>query len=292
MPPPDPDAPPHAFATPLERAQASGGPRDRISLTEDIREVEIGAFQGERGVTQRIRFDIVAEVMPAPEAVAGDDVDGILSYDTLIEAVDGALAAERVNLLETLAERIAARVLGHASAARVFVRIGKLDRGPYVLGVEIVRTRADLPEATRMPEAPRPRVLCLPAGAHAAGGLPRLLDRLAAEAPALLLATPDAPAPQAATATAQRRIDLLAIEQAAWQVAARDDRLSVVATRTELDWSLRQRRLALWAPGRIVGDATDAPSDLGPEALAAWIAARLDARDVTPAAAVAEALSS
>ena len=291
MPPPDPDALRRAFAAPLARAGGSVRPYDRISLTEYVRKVEIGAFQDERGVTQRIRFDIEAEVMPAPEAVAGDDVDGILSYDTLIAAVDAALAAERVNLLETLAERIAARVLAHAAAAGVSVRIGKLDRGPYVLGVEIVRTRDDVPAAAPGPDAPRPLVLCLPPGAHSSDALPGLLDRLAAAGPALLLATPEEATPRAATAAAQTRIDLLAIEQAGWLLAAYDDRLNVVATRTELDWSLRQRRIAVWAPGRIVGDATDAPPNVRPRTLAAWIGARLGARTVSVPDAVEDALA-
>ncbi|MGH1357118.1 MAG: dihydroneopterin aldolase, partial [Thalassovita sp.] len=43
-------------------------------------EVEIGAFQQERGTTQRIRFNIVVEVQPLTGPV-DDDVDRILSYD-------------------------------------------------------------------------------------------------------------------------------------------------------------------------------------------------------------------
>ena len=42
-----------AFAHPFERAQASAeGKYDRISLRDHIVDVEIGAFQSERGVTQ------------------------------------------------------------------------------------------------------------------------------------------------------------------------------------------------------------------------------------------------
>ena len=48
-----------AFAHPLERAQASAeGKYDRISLRDHIVEVEIGAFQSERGVTQRVCFNV------------------------------------------------------------------------------------------------------------------------------------------------------------------------------------------------------------------------------------------
>jgi dihydroneopterin aldolase len=68
-----------AFAHPEERAAASAtaDPRDRISLRDHVVEVEIGAFQKERGHTQRILFNVVVEVRPAPEPL-DDDVDKIL----------------------------------------------------------------------------------------------------------------------------------------------------------------------------------------------------------------------
>ena len=52
------------------------------------------------------------------------------------------LSEERLNLLETLAERVAERILLAPQAQRVFVRIEKLDRGPGNLGVEIVRSKS------------------------------------------------------------------------------------------------------------------------------------------------------
>ena len=59
-----------AFAHPEDRAEATAGadPRDRISLRDHVVEVEIGAFQAERGVTQRVRFNVVVEVRPDPGA--------------------------------------------------------------------------------------------------------------------------------------------------------------------------------------------------------------------------------
>ncbi|TFL19606.1 dihydroneopterin aldolase [Jannaschia formosa] len=272
-----------AFAAPLDRARAepAADPRDRIALREHVRDVEIGAFQQERGVTQRVRFDIVCEVMLDAEAVAGDDVDGILSYDTLIDAVSAELAAERVNLLETLAERIAARVLAQPRAARVFVRIDKLDRGPHVLGVEIVRSRARLgPVASAEGAAPRPRVVLLGPGMLDAPGLEAMIGRLAKDGPAIVVVAPDGTAPQAGHKLAQRRIDLLALEQAAWRLAARDPRCVVIASRTELDWALRQGNLSVWAPSRMVLDATGGPEGADPRALTRWLASEFDAREV------------
>ncbi|MEL6585572.1 MAG: dihydroneopterin aldolase [Pseudomonadota bacterium] len=277
-----------AFAAPHDRAAAQdpGALRDRISLRDHIREVEIGAFQQERGVTQRVRFDIVAEVALDPEAVAGDDVDGILSYDTLIDAIDAELEAARVNLLETLAERLAARVLLQDQAARVFVRIEKLDRGPHILGVEIVRSRTIRP-AVAAPEdpPPPPRILVLPPKAASDPAFAAFLDRVAEHAsPTILCATPDFAPPQADHTMAQRRIDLLALEQAAWLLAAQDPRCVVIDSRTELDWALRQGNLSVWAPSRMVLDAVDGPTGTDPLILAQWLGATFNAVDVTPLA--------
>ena len=100
-----------AFAHPSERSQATSSvPLDRISLRDHIVDVEIGAFQAERGVTQRICFNVVVEVQPLSGPI-DDDVDRILSYDRVTEAIALELADERLNLLETLAERVAERIL-------------------------------------------------------------------------------------------------------------------------------------------------------------------------------------
>ncbi len=276
-----------AFHHPSERAKALAGdpPRDRIAMTEHRREVEIGAFQAERGVTQTVQFDVVVEVATRAEQ-AVDDVDRILSYDTIVEAIDAALAAERVNLLETLAARIADRILSHPLAARCIVRIGKLDRGPYVLGVEILRNAPETRGPLRLlPEdAPHPRVVYLSAEAIARPDLPDLLDRLEQEGVPLILCVgrPDTPAPRAAHAMPQRRIDLLAIEQSAWVLAARDPRCVVVDSRTELDWAMRHGQISVWAPSKLVLDAHDGPGTAvrDPFALALWLAQAFEARDV------------
>ena len=130
-----------AFAHPKERSEASEAEtvHDRISLRDHIVDVEIGAFQSERGNKQRVCFNIVVEVKPFQNKLE-DDVDRILSYDKVTEAITTELSVERLNLLETLADRIADRILSEPQAIRVFVRIEKLDRGPGALGVEIVRS--------------------------------------------------------------------------------------------------------------------------------------------------------
>ena len=71
---------------------------------------------------------------------------------------------------------------------------------------------------------------------------------------------------------AQRRIDLLAIEQNAWVLAARDPRCVVVATRTEIDWAMKHGQTIVWAPSKLVLDAVDGPHSREPVALALWLA--------------------
>ena len=117
---------------------------DRIHLRDHVVTAEIGAFQSERGREQRLRFTLTVDLRD-PVGGADDHVDHILSYDVLVQAVDAALADQRYNLVETLAERIAAEVLSDPRAARITVTVEKLDRGPGALGVSIIRHRGRVP---------------------------------------------------------------------------------------------------------------------------------------------------
>ena len=272
-----------AFAHPAARSEATAEGRDRLSLRDHVVAAEIGAFQAERGTRQRLRFNIVAEI-PRDTAPLADDVDRILSYDTLTDAIAIELSAERLNLLETLAERVAARILAEPRACRVFLRIEKLDRGPGALGVEIVRGAGE--DVARLPldradGAARPVVVVLSNAAIAAPALTAWLDRLEARAAPAILAVglPEGPRPRAGTAPTQRRIDLLAIEQNAWVLAARDPRCVVTHSRTEIDWAVRHGQICVWAPSKIVLDAGERPRTPPRDALAlaGWFAGEIGA---------------
>jgi dihydroneopterin aldolase len=269
-----------AFAHPSERAAATAprGPLDRISLRDHIVEVEIGAFQTERGTTQRVCFNVVVEVEPV-EGPIDDDVDRILSYDRVSEAIAHELAEERLNLLETLAERVAERILTEPQAVRVFVRIEKLDRGPGALGVEIVRARGQVWHKPDTDDRPHPRLVFLSNAAIGSACLPGWIDQLARRDRPLILCVgaPELTAPQSGHRLTQRRIDLLAIEQNAWVLAARDPRCVVVATRTEIDWAIKRGQSVVWAPSKLVLDAVDGPKGSEPVSLALWLAETMSA---------------
>jgi len=274
-----------AFEHPSERAaaMATGRVLDRISLRNHIVDVEIGAFQAERGTTQRICFNVVVEVEPLPDDV-DDDVDRILSYDRVTEAIAHELADERLNLLETLADRVAERILLEPQAVRAFVRIEKLDRGPGALGVEIVRSRDQVDHDAEVEEPPHPRLLYLSNGAIDSDNFSGWIDQMQCRQRPLILCVGahGLEIPRTGHKMTERRIDLLAIEQNAWRLAAHDDRCVVVSTRTELDWAMKNGQISVWAPSKIVLDAVDGPSAAPsqPVELAVWFAATLGAGEL------------
>ena len=254
---------------------------DRISVRDHVVDVEIGAFQAERDTTQRLRFSVVVEVAPSAGAET-DDVDDILSYDAITEAIEAELAAERLNLLETLAERIADRILTESQPQRVFVRIEKLDRGPGNLGVEIVRDITSQLSSEIADTTVRPVVVFLDDAAFSDPQLSTFLDRLNADGqPFILCVAQGEFEPTLETGIrAQRHIDLLAIEQNAWRLSSIDPRCVVVGTRTELDWGMKNDQISVWAPSKIVLDAVDGPTGTSPLGLAKWFAGFVQAQEL------------
>ncbi|MGL4320984.1 MAG: dihydroneopterin aldolase, partial [Paracoccaceae bacterium] len=164
------------------------------------------------------------------------------------------------------------RVLAEPQALRIFLRIEKLDVGPYALGVEIVRSRDNV--MTVPGGAVHPLIVFLDNATLAAPNLSAVIDGILADGLPVILAVglPDQPRASTGHKPTQRRIDLLAIEQNAWTLAARDARCVVVGTRTEMDWAIRRGRMVVWAPSKMVLDAVDGPSGAEPMLLVQWLA--------------------
>ena len=283
-------------------ASAKGAPLDRISVRDYTVDVDIGAFQIERGVQQRVRFNVVLEVS-RHAAAATDDVDQVISYDTIVEAIDHQMSVERMNLLETLAERIAEQVLANPKAVRVFVRIEKLDRIPGTLGIEIVRSRVGGGNVTSMQagtkaseEEIHPLVVFLPNKILHSENLREWLDVIDAHAlPAIIcLEKTGLEIPHTGLAPVDRRLGLLSIEQNAWVLAGKDSRCVVVNSRTELDWAMKNGQLSVWAPSKVVLDAVSKPEADAqtPLALAQWFAREFSADHISVCAGYAGAQES
>jgi dihydroneopterin aldolase len=113
---------------------------DRIFIRGLVLPVAIGVYDEEQGVTQKVGFTVEADVATGVSP-KGDAIAEVPSYDDLVGAVKAVLAHGHINLVETLAERIAQRCLADKRIVSVLVRVEKLERGPASVGVEIVRPR-------------------------------------------------------------------------------------------------------------------------------------------------------
>jgi dihydroneopterin aldolase len=79
---------------------------DRISLRGISAHAHHGVYAFERERGQTFRVDAVLEV-DTRAAAAGDDLEKTVNYADLAQQLHAVLAGEPVNLLETLAQRLA-----------------------------------------------------------------------------------------------------------------------------------------------------------------------------------------
>jgi dihydroneopterin aldolase len=112
---------------------------DRVFVRDLVIPVEIGAYDFERGRTQRVRFNVDVDVTRV--SVGGDDMRSVFSYDVVMDAIKMILASGHIELVETIAERLAELVLRHERVQAVSVQVEKLDVAPGAVGVRIRRER-------------------------------------------------------------------------------------------------------------------------------------------------------
>jgi dihydroneopterin aldolase len=112
---------------------------DTIFVENFILEGRHGHFKREHNIPQRFRADVWVQV-DAQKSTKSDKMSDALDYRMIRDVMVAAIGGRSVNLVETLANKIAAGVLQDARAKQVRVRIAKIDVwGNGVPGVEIVR---------------------------------------------------------------------------------------------------------------------------------------------------------
>lgn len=100
----------------------------------------IGIYAHEHKKTQRVRFNLELQVR-LPEGGPDDsEPRQVVSYEIVVKRIKRLLAQGHVNLVETLAERVAELALKDRRVVKARVRVEKLDvfKGAAV-GVEIER---------------------------------------------------------------------------------------------------------------------------------------------------------
>src|SRR4051812_728991 len=89
---------------------------------------QIGVWRHEHGRRQRVRISIEMAVRETPNP--DDRLDSVVNYARIVEAVRAVVGAGHVRLIETLAERIAARCFEDARVRQARVQVEKLDVFP------------------------------------------------------------------------------------------------------------------------------------------------------------------
>ncbi|VTR76805.1 2-amino-4-hydroxy-6-hydroxymethyldihydropteridine diphosphokinase [Cellulomonas hominis] len=178
---------------------------DRIRLLGVTATGYHGVFPHERREGQTFVADVVAH-LDTRRAAATDDLAHTLNYGTLAEEIAAVLAGDPADLVETVAERIAATVLAHPQVQAVDVAVHK-PQAPITVPfgdvvVEVHRDRTWLPAAEPVVLAPATSV---PDGVPAAPApvLPPadLLDASLPSAPVDLPAAPPGPVAGAVAGT-------------------------------------------------------------------------------------------
>ena len=127
-------------------------PRPASDLAPRIRQVfvrdlvvpcSIGAYRHERSAPQRVRVNVNLSVVEG-DGPLDDQLAHVVSYEKIVEGVRRVAQSGHINLVETLAERIADLSLSDPRVRSVRVRVEKLDVFPDAasVGIEIERPSA------------------------------------------------------------------------------------------------------------------------------------------------------
>ncbi|NNU26061.1 2-amino-4-hydroxy-6-hydroxymethyldihydropteridine diphosphokinase [Isoptericola sediminis] len=135
---------------------SDGRPLDQIRLTGVTATGHHGVLPEERAEGQTFRADVVLH-LDVRAAAGADDLAATVSYAEVAEDVHDVLCGPPVDLVETLAERIAAVVLEHPAVQAVDVRVHKPE-APIAVPFD------DVEIVVRRDREHRPSVPALPAG--------------------------------------------------------------------------------------------------------------------------------
>ena len=128
---------------PLSRTGAEPSYR-RVFVRDLVLPCAIGVHAHEQDAPQRVRINVELMVRE-DERNLQDRIENVLSYEHIVDGVRAITEESHINLVETLAERIAGLCLADERVARVRVCVEKLDiyAEAASVGVEIERVRTD-----------------------------------------------------------------------------------------------------------------------------------------------------
>ena len=130
---------------------------DWLKIHDLATECKLGVLDWEKEKPQPIWVDIEL-VIDARKAAQNDSVQDAVDYAALVALVKTAAAEQAFNLMETLAERLATRVLGKVRTQRLIIRVKKKALpGVDFAAVEIERSNVQPPQPPMRHYQPHPQ---------------------------------------------------------------------------------------------------------------------------------------
>ena len=261
----------------------------RIVIRDLLLMCRIGIYEHERLAPQRVRINVDLAVSETVDD-ANDDIDNVYNYEEVINGTKSVIASRHIDLVETLAEEIAAHCLKDSRVEDVRVRVEKLDvyAEAESVGIEIERHQSKdrLSADAAIVPAVTPAAVIKLGGAMAQGQwLRSWLDQVINQ-PVLLVpgGGPFADCIRSIqdrlgfSDAAAHKMALCSMEQYGQMLIDLEPRLRPVSTLSEISQVLAQGRPALWMP-LSVKDHPDIPQSwsVTSDSLAAWVATQIGA---------------
>lgn len=117
---------------------------DRVFLRGLEVSAPIGVYAHEKGIEQRLVFEVVAD-FDLSRAGASDDLADTLDYDRIAAICREVATSRHHELIEAVAETVAARVLDELGVAAVEVEVAKPGAVPDAASVAVRVRRASTP---------------------------------------------------------------------------------------------------------------------------------------------------
>ena len=133
---------PHGVVHPLSQPAPARRTR-RVFVRDLVLSCLIGIHRHEQDGRQRVRINLDLEVAEG-EGPIRDRLADVVCYEELVAGIRAIVGAGHINLVETLAERIAQHCLADRRVRSARVRVEKLDvfADAAAVGVEIERFNA------------------------------------------------------------------------------------------------------------------------------------------------------
>jgi dihydroneopterin aldolase len=113
-----------------------------VFVRDMVLQAAIGVYAHEHGSKQRVRVNV--DLAVTETGIGLDQLDQVVSYESVVKQVRAIVGAGHVKLVETLAERIGAACLEDGRVLRARVRVEKLDvfDDTAAVGVTIERCKS------------------------------------------------------------------------------------------------------------------------------------------------------